>query len=63
MKNLLKKYMLKDYKVDDFGRGKSKTAKNRHKKHIKRKANAELEKDYSSTLYTDLKMDMMYGKD
>lgn len=37
--------MIKDYKSDDFGRGKSKTAKRRHKLHIKRKANAEFLKD------------------
>ena len=37
--------MIKDYKSNDFGRGKSKTAKKRNKNWIKRKANAEFLKD------------------
>lgn len=45
MKGLFKKYMKSHYKIDDFGRGKTKTAKSRHKRIIKRKSLKEFLKD------------------
>jgi hypothetical protein len=38
MKSLLKKFMKAHYKCDDFGRGKSPTAKKRHRRTIKKKS-------------------------
>jgi len=45
MKNLMHKYMVKDYKSDDMGRGKSGTANSRHRRTIKKKAKREFETD------------------
>ena len=42
MKNILKKYAKSNYQVEDFGRGKSVTAKARNRRAIKRKANARM---------------------
>lgn len=49
MKSLLKKYAKSNYQVDDFGRGKSPTAKARNKRAIKRKAKARLASDTKKT--------------
>ena len=46
MKNLLKKYMIRDYRSDDFGRGKSKTSKGRHRRKIKKRSQLCLGWDY-----------------
>jgi hypothetical protein len=43
--NILLKYMKSNWKSEDFGRGKSKVAKARHRRSLKRKANRELLND------------------
>jgi hypothetical protein len=45
--SLLLKYMKSCWKSEDFGRGKSKVAKARHRRIIKRKANREMLNDYN----------------
>jgi len=45
MKALIKKYMKSHWKCEDFGRGKSKLTKSRHRRTIKKKASREFEKD------------------
>lgn len=45
-KGIIKKYMLSDGKVFDFGRGKNKTSKKRHRRIIKRKSKREFIRDF-----------------
>lgn len=47
--NLLLKYMKSNWKVEDFGRGKSKVAKQRHRRIIKKKSLNEFLKDLFKT--------------
>lgn len=41
----IKKYMKSHYRIEDFGRGKSKVSKARHRRIIKKKSLKELFKD------------------
>lgn len=48
MSNLIGKYQKSHYKVEDFGRGKSKVAKARHRRTIKRKSLREYFKNLNN---------------
>ena len=48
--NLLTKYMKSHYKIEDFGRGKNKTSKARHRRVIKKKSLREFIKDLKDLL-------------
>jgi hypothetical protein len=50
MKGLFTKYEKSDWKSDDFGRGKNKTSKSRHRRAIKKKAKNIFEKDLGKEL-------------
>lgn len=52
--NLLLKYMKSNWKIDDFGRGKSKVAKNRHRRIIKKNSLREFLKDLSKINNNDI---------
>jgi hypothetical protein len=41
MKNILIKYLKSNYRVEDFGRGKSKVSKARHRRRLKKRAYRE----------------------
>ncbi len=45
--------MKSGYKIDDFGRGKSKVSKSRHRRVIKKKSNRELLYDLNKSYYDE----------
>jgi hypothetical protein len=50
-KGIMKKLMKKNYKSEDFKRGKNNVSKNRHRGIIKTKAKKELEGEYVDEIF------------
>ncbi len=53
MKNLFNKYQKSDWKCDDFGRGKTRTSRSRHRRAIKKIVLRKLKKELDDDVFVE----------